>query len=278
MTDRSKPKQRTAFSLVLYVIVFNLFSWMGWLLARNGGQEGQWLGMIVWLTAPLAVSLGFRLFGRDWKDMGLGLKLRGNGKWYLFSILFFPLVIILVLGIGKLFGAVSLTNFSWGLFFQTMLPGLAFTFVKNIFEEFSWRGFLTPKVDALVKNSITGHLLVGLVWGTWHIPYYTGLLDQAALADYSPLGPAVFVPLVIGSMVVAAIVFGELRLLTGSTWPAVLMHTVSNVIITTLLVSKLVQVPARWALFFTPSWEGLLSMLIVLAAGMYVYRQRMEKG
>lgn len=142
----------------------------------------------------------------------------------------------------------------------------------------SWRGFLTPKVNEVVKQPILGHLLVGLVWGCWHIPYYLRLLDRASLSAYTPQPLALFIPLVIVSLIVAVILFGELRLLTGSIWPGVLMHTISNVLLTTMLVEGFVQINSGTRLLFTPSWEGLLSLLLILQTGFWLFAKRKNQA
>ena len=275
MTVVKQKKARPLRQVLLFILFFSILAWLAWGMA--GGQadeEVKGLAMLVWLLAPFLVSLLVRLFSRDWGEMGLGLKLGGNLRWYLFSLLIFPLIIAVVLLVGRALGAVSFAGLGSDLFVQSLTATLAFTFVKNIFEEFSWRGFLTPKVNQVVKRPLLGHLLVGLVWGSWHIPYYLRLLDSTSIAAYTTQSLAVFIPLVIISMVVAAILFGELRLITGSTWPAVLMHTVSNVLITTLLLDGFVDINASMQWLFTPSWEGIVSLLLILAAGLWVHRKR----
>jgi len=81
-----------------------------------------------------------------------------------------------------------------------------------------------------------------LIWGFWHIPYYLALLDKTSLMAYTSQSLILFIPMVILSMAVAGILFGELRLITGSTWPVWLMHMMSNSIILTLLVDRYLNV------------------------------------
>ncbi len=270
MNAQTENRKTTIRNLIIFVIVFNVLGWLGWMVAQDGSADALGLGNLIWLAAPLLVSLLLRLFSKDWRDMGLAPRFGGNGKWYLFSIVVFPLIVTAVLLTGLLFGGVSLANFAGGLFFQALGVAFISTFVKNILEEFAWRGYLTPKVNTLVKNRIAGHLLVGFIWGTWHIPYYLGLLDQATLASYTSQSLATFLPMIVMGTTLAGIIFGEIRLITGSTWPAVLMHTMSNVVILTLLVDGHVSVSSA---LFTPSWEGVLTMIFITAAGVWLYRR-----
>ena len=77
-------------------------------------------------------------------------------------------------------------------------------------------------------NDFAGHGVVGLVWGAWHIPYYLFFLDRAVLEAFTTLPVAAFIVLAILVMVAWAIVYGERFSLTGSIWPAVLMHSVED--------------------------------------------------
>lgn len=271
-------KKKNIRNLILYVLAFNIVGWLGYFIAVGGGTvDVMGLGNLIWLAAPLLLSLLFRLFGKDWKDIGFRLYFKGNGKWYLVSIIVFPLIIVVVLLVGRVFGAVSFANFNIDLFQGALVALFAQTFIKNIFEEFAWRGYLTPKVNAIVKKPILGHLIVGFIWGTWHLPYYLGLLDRASLAGYTTQSMGIFLPLVILGMTLAGILFGEIRLITGSTWPALLMHTMSNILILSLLMEGFVEINPVAELVFTPSWEGILTMVPVTAAGLWLYRQREKK-
>jgi len=52
------------------------------------------------------------------------------------------------------------------------------------------------------------------------------------------------------------------------------MHTANNVIITTLLLEGHVSVAPGAAFRLTPSWEGMFSMILIAAAGLWLTRQR----
>ena len=278
MIAQKQNKRKIIRNLVLFVIILNLLAWSGWFVAQDGTEESIGLGTLVWLGAPLLASFIIRLFSKDWKDLGLRPRFNGNGKWYVFSLLAFPIIVACVLLIGAAFGGVSLVNFQVKPFFAALAAAFfSFTLVKNLLEEFAWRGYLTPKVNSVVKNPIAGHLIVGLIWGTWHIPYYLTLLERASLAAYTSQDMMIFLPMVILGMALAGILFGEIRLMTGSTWPAFLMHMVSNVVIMTLLIDGYVEVQTKTEFLFSPSWEGVLTMLLVTVAGLWLYKKRKAK-
>ena len=131
-------------------------------------------------------------------------------------------------------------------------------FIKNFFEEAAWRGCLAPKVYSLGLNDYVGHLIVGFVWGAWHIPYYLFYLDRAVLEDFTTLTTATYIPLAIVVMISWAFVYGELRLLTNSIWPAVLMHAVEDALLFTLVLDGHIQILPGTDWLISPM-NGLIS-------------------
>jgi len=49
------------------------------------------------------------------------------------------------------------------------LIGISFGFVAGFFEEIGWMGYAFPKMRR-GENIIAPAILLGLLWGTWHIP------------------------------------------------------------------------------------------------------------
>jgi membrane protease YdiL (CAAX protease family) len=143
-------------NLIIFVVAINAIAWLAYFFAQGAGiPEAQSLGMLIWLVSPLLVSILLRLFTKDWKDIGIKPNLKGNGKWYAFSILIYPVIVAIVLLIGLLFGGISVTDFSASLFVQAIAVRLVSSFIKNIFEEFGWRGYLTPKVNSSIPSPVT---------------------------------------------------------------------------------------------------------------------------
>jgi membrane protease YdiL (CAAX protease family) len=88
-------------------------------------------------------------------------------------------------------------------------------------EEIGMRGYLQPRLMSLGRTRAL--LVVGLVWGTWHMPLYY------FVAKLFPVGNVLlFLPLFYGTIVAASFLFGYLRIYTGSTWPASIAHAVHN--------------------------------------------------
>ncbi|MBC6973411.1 CPBP family intramembrane metalloprotease [Bacillus sp. Xin] len=90
-------------------------------------------------------------------------------------------------------------------------------------EEMVWRGYmLTRLVDADFSRPI---LISGLIWATWHVPI--------VIAGLYVEGRSIFLSVldIYFCIVPFSYITAYLRLLTGSVWPSVIIHTTWNAII-----------------------------------------------
>jgi len=282
MSTPDQNSRATVRNLVIFIIVVLAIGWIGRgmdLLVGNPASEG--LGILLWLVGPLGVSLILRTFAGDgWKDFGLKPNFRGNSAWYVIALLVYPVVTTLVLAIGGVLGLITLADFSLntlGLILQTFALGLLPQFIKNFFEESAWRGYLAPKIYSLHINDFIGHLTVGLVWGAWHIPYYMFFLDRAVLRDVTTLNLAVFIPSAIAVMASWAVMYGEIRLLTNSIWPAVLMHMVEDASLNQLFTGHYIKIRPGAEWLISPL-NGLVSILLFLAIGVVLRQLRKRRA
>lgn len=281
MNMQDQRNGRAIRNLAIFVILVLASGWLGrGLDTLMGNPSAESLGMLLWIITPLGVTLLLRTFGGDgWKDFGIKPNFKGNGMWYMVAILVYPLLTAMVLIIGGSLGLITFPNFSLntlGLLLQTFALGLLPQFIKNIFEEAPWRGYLAPKVYSLGLNDFVGHAIVGLVWGAWHIPYYLFFLDRAILSNFTTLDVAVYIPLAIGVMVSWAIVYGEIRLLTNSFWPAVLMHMVEDAFLIQLFTGNHIQITPGTDWLVSPM-NGLLMSLFFIACGVGLRQVRRRK-
>jgi len=247
------------------------------LTGAENSMEG--LGTLIWLVGPLAANLGLRAFGGDgWKDFGIGFGGRAAWRSYLGAVLI-PLVVTLgVLALAVATGVVKLGNSPDGAVALLSAVGVTFagSAVKNIFEEFAWRGYLTPRLEALGVSAPLGWLITGLIWAGWHIPYYLFFLDAEALAQHTTLSPVALIALATLLLPLQAIVYGELRLQSGSVWPAWLMHNIANAVSLTLFAGGFVSRPAGLGLILSPGTEGVAYGLALGLIGFGLYRMRIR--
>jgi len=281
MNIQTQSSRLTVRNLVIFIIVVLAIGWIGrGLDVLMGNTPSESLGLLLWIIAPLGASLLLRAFAGDgWKDFGIKPNFKGNAAWYVIALLVYPVLTALVLIIGSGLGLITFPNFSLnaiGLILQAFALGLLPQFIKNIFEEAAWRGYLAPKIYSLGLNDFIGHLIVGLVWGAWHIPYYLFFLDRAVLQSFTTLDLAPFIPLSIVVMISWAMVYGEIRLLTNSIWPAVLMHVVEDAFLNQLFTEHHIQIVPGKDWLVSPV-NGLISIFFFIAIGVGLRQLRKRK-
>lgn len=281
MENQTQSKQKTIRNLVLFTIVVLSIGFIGrGLDVQMGNPSSESLGMLLWLVVPSIFSLLLRAFGGDgWKDFGIKPNFKGNGAYYIISLLVYPVLTLVILLVGSGLGLVTFPSFSMnalGMIVQVFLVGALPQFVKNIFEEAAWRGYLAPKIHSLRLNDFVGHTIVGLIWGAWHIPYYLYFLDLSILEMFTTLNLAVFIPLSIVVMISWGMVYGELRLLTNSIWPAVLMHMVEDAFLNQLFIDNHVQIVPGTDWLVSPV-NGLIGIALFAALGVVLRQIRKRK-
>jgi membrane protease YdiL (CAAX protease family) len=270
-----QDKKRTQRNLMIFtVLVLGSAALAGViepLTVPPGAEPGSaGLGQLLWITAPLVIMLLLRIFGGDgWADFGLRPKFKGNSFWWAVSILVFPVGITFSVLLGALFGGLTLDLNMSSALATALLTGLIAALIKNIFEEFAWRGYLAPKIYSLKMNIWLSHAFVGLVWGAWHLPFVLVLWPYLA-----PDMLWTFVPLLLVGTISQSVVYGEIRLATDSVLPAWVMHTIGNTIGNALLLSGFLQLKPGWEPFVSPGAEGVVSIVLMFAIGFLLHRRR----
>ncbi len=260
-------KQQTIRNIIIFTILVNGLAWLGPLLGGSPTEPG--LGFLVWGMAPLLAALIMRLALRDKIALGLKLNLKGNGRFYLLSILLYPLTIGVVLVAGWLLRAITLNTMSAADFIAAFIPLTVIYLIFALFEELGWRGYLSPKVYS-VNDGLLGHVVIGVIWASWHFPYIRELWSHISE------GLATLLPRFLLGTIIFAIVYGEIWLRTRSVWPAVLMHWLGNTFANSLLTTMVVLVPERaWVGSF--GVEGVLMIALCgLVGGILFVRRRRQ--
>jgi len=219
-------KKQAIRNIIIFTILVNGLAWLGPVLGGDPTTPGP--GFLVWGIAPILSALVMKFLQRDEISLGFKPAFKGNGRWYALSVLAYPVTIAVVLALGLLLGASTISNFTVPVFVSAMIPLAVIYLFFAFFEEVGWRGYLSPRVYGL-NDSLLGHVLVGVIWASWHFPYMRDLWAHTSE------GLVTLMPRFILGAIVFAVVYGEIRIRTGSVWPAVLMHWVGNTIANTLL-------------------------------------------
>ncbi len=264
--------------ITLFIIITLLSGWIGLLIDRVLPEQidEQTLGMGIWLVLPFLCGIAIRAFRRDWKDFGIKPRLKGNIRWYGFALLVFPAVMLLFTLIARVFGLVRISSFSASALVPVVATLLLGMFIKNIFEDFAWQGYLTPKIVKTNMKDWKIYLVVGLVWAFWHAPYYLYFLPEGF---YSTTMDRVLDTFVLSPIVITvwAVMFVEITRLTGSVWPAVLMHSVEDAIPNLLIFEEqVIQFTRVGDLFFNPL-RGILPLIAFLIIGLWLRKRRIAR-
>jgi membrane protease YdiL (CAAX protease family) len=163
-----------------YILAF-LFSWLGWsphvagsrgiapfdhpafmltLLLAGGGPA-------LAATAVAYITGGKAELRALYRPLG---QWRVSWYWYAAALL----------GPGLLFGGAAVLQSVWSgtavpLTFSSpwyaFIPLLAGNLLINVWEEVGWRGFALPRWQRRY-NALLSALIVGLLWGLWHLPLF----------------------------------------------------------------------------------------------------------
>lgn len=265
-------------NLGLFISIIVISGWLGVLVdsATAGQHKGDSLGMGVWLVLPLLTALVIILISRlSWQELGLKPNFKGNIKWYLASILIFPVVTTIVLLIGAATNWIDLSAFTLRPFIVAFGSTIFVNFIIDIFEETAWRGYLTSQLLKLNLNDWKLYLIVGCVWTAWHIPYYLVFLPETDIQAVMPVSRAVYVVVAFTTFLCWTVMFTELFRVTRSVWPCVILHTVEDSLINLLVISDYIGIAAGKEILVSPI-NGIIASILYLAIGLGIRSFRIK--
>jgi membrane protease YdiL (CAAX protease family) len=245
-------------AIIAYVVVAMGLAWLVALplwLGNGLTSPGAGLLLPVMMYAPAAAVLIVMFVMRS---VPKGQRLRFLGMWPLrpakrviwmsvIAVLGAFAVVLLALSIASMLGWITLdlVHFSGyrealeantlvaasgkalpplGVLILTQLAAMPFAAITinalaAFGEELGWRGFLVPALRRY--GTWTALLVSGAIWGLWHAPvillgYDFGRTDMTGVL------------LMTGGCIAWGVLFGYLRLRSGSMWPAVFAHGALN--------------------------------------------------
>lgn len=140
-----------------------------------------------------------------------------------FALFVFGLLISHYAGFALPTKEYSLSAFS--VFAGLTLASLILTWPCYFGEEYGWRFYLQDRMFALVGSG-KGVILVGLIWGLWHLPLSLMGLNFPRNLLFGNILYLVWA-------VVIGIIFSYAVLKTGSIWIAVLLHGITDSLVNT---------------------------------------------
>jgi uncharacterized protein len=268
MSNRPPAEAKSRFSsliqhhpLATFFVLAYAISWILWLpLVVSGDDSPTDIGFVLTLLATLvpstvAIVLVAVVHGKAGVRKLLGRLLIwrvGVGWWAAVALL--STLALGAVGLSVLFGGDTPDV-------DVTIPGAVALFLLFIFpgsaggEEIGWRGFALPILQA-DRSALGASVVLGVVWGVWHLPLYlTG-------ADIRPL--SLFAPWVLITVAASVIYTWIYNGTGGSLLIVVLFHAASNLFLTVFLVDPFEDQLTRPFLIYLAVM--ILSALVVAAA------------
>ena len=92
-------------------------------------------------------------------------------KWWAFALLFMIIPAVAALYLFHLFGGPPVDWSGLGPLYSVVPSIIILTIFAGMGEEFGWRGFALPRLQAR-HNALVSSLIIGALWALWHIPLY----------------------------------------------------------------------------------------------------------
>lgn len=133
---------------------------------------------------------------------------------------------------------------------------------------------MVPYLEKTGMNDWFLYSSSGLVWGMWHITYYIFFLPDEYFTEISrPMMVVVGIVL----MIFWSPLFVELRRLTNSVWPCVILHSMEGAVPTMLFVTaKVLCIKENYSVMLDPI-SSIVPTVLVLFIGLGLRNYRIKK-
>ena len=271
-----KMSKRDKITLAIFIFITITAGFFGYLLDQvlTDQPEGKSLGMGIWLVLPFSTGTVLRIINKDMKQMGVRPYFKHNLKWYAVAVLAFPGIMMIIIIVAEIAGSLIVGEIELKALFVLMVTTFLANCIKNIFEEFAWRGCLVPYLEKAGMNDWFLYFSSGLIWGMWHISYYMFFLPDEYFTEISrPMMVVVGIVL----MIFWSPLFVELRRLTKSVWPCVILHSMEDAVPNMLFVTaNVLQIKEEYSVMLDPI-SGILPTMLVFLMGLGLRKCRMKR-
>jgi len=231
--------------LIFFILTF-VIGWPAFTPVMTGHTPPTF-GAFIFLYSPAVAALVTAFLANGWT--GIKAVLAGYFRWK-FSMRWYLLVL---LALPAFFLAAGLVQFLtqpnplWtGSSWYFVIASFVFLMVINSGEEIGWRGFALARLQTRIKSPLVASLVLGLVWGAWHLPMY---LDPQQSAFPLPL----FLLFIIGISILYTVVFNHTR---GSLWMAVILHASTDIAPRFMQIAHFSVL--AWSVIVTLTWIAAL--------------------
>jgi uncharacterized protein len=149
---------------------------------------------------------------------------RVGGRWYLVALLGLPILNFLAfLVVPGTFADLVGPNWRLPQVYLTEMSMSLTLGIAPLWEEIGWRGFGQPHLQRLY-GPLVGTLILGAVWGVWHLPFFFGPLAQTGPNATFISASIALIEFSIGLTGLSVLMAWVLNNCGGSTLIAILLH------------------------------------------------------
>lgn len=244
--------------LIIFFVLTFILAWGTWIpafLIPNFPTLITFVGLFAPAISSLIVSGIFNGKKGILEILERYKRVNFKWKWYFIATLLLPIAYALSIILN-----ISLFNYSTKDIFVAspiyfIIGSFIWLMIDNSGEEIGWRGFALPMMLKGSKKSFGASLLLGVVWGIWHLPMY--LIPGQSSFPY-PL----FLILTIGLSFVYTGLFLKSK---GSLIPAVLLHAGTDI------GPRIFQTGN-----FTPNIWLTIDIIVIIAALYFILTEKSE--
>jgi membrane protease YdiL (CAAX protease family) len=180
-----------ALSLLLLAMLFGAAP----LLAVNSGLLPKGFDQLGAFSAGLAGIVLAAIEGRKGgvrELLGRFLIWRVGIQWWIFALFGTVVPAVVALCVSQALGGPAVDWSHLDPLLSLVKTIIILTILAGVGEEFGWRGFALPRLQAR-HNALVSSLIVGLIWGTWHIPLFltAGTVQSEWLAQAGFIVPVI---------------------------------------------------------------------------------------
>jgi uncharacterized protein len=169
-------------------------------------------------------------------------------KWYLLAFLLLP---VIFLATGVISFRNNLQSLWTGSSWYFLTASFAFLMIINSGEEIGWRGFALPRLQSVIKNPLVASIVLGVLWGLWHLPLY---LDP----KQSSFPLILFLLFIMGISIIYSVLFNNTR---GSLLMAVVLHASTDIAPRFMQIANFT--PVSWSIIVAFTWISAMILYYV---------------
>ncbi len=242
--------QTTARQLIVFFVIAFVLTWAAWIpVFRYPDQVPSQISFIGLFAPALSALL---VAGLANGKSGILNIFRKYFTWHLdvkWSLLAFLLIPVIFLFAALLITKVNFQRLWIGNSWLFIAGSFLFLIVINSGEEVGWRGFALPRLQEVLGNPLLASLILGIIWGVWHLPEY---LNPAQSSFPFP----VFLLFTTGISILYTVLYNRS---SGSILVAVILHASTDI------MPRIMNI----GVFTTSTWLWITALTWVVALLLY---------